>query len=278
MTPGNLLSRTKHWIRKSGIKVSKQLGQHFLIDERVLKQIINYAKLSEEEKILEIGAGMGTLTEALVQHVQHVYAIEKDLNLYNALMQAFGSNERITLIHGDAVKLNWPTTDRLVANLPYNISSPIIFKFLDSKMPVAVLMLQQEFAERLTAHPGTKDYGRLTIMVAYVAEVELLERIDPDKFYPSPAVSSAIVRITRYPEPAFPVADYPLFADLVKAVFNQRRKKLRNPLKTFLTQRQLSSKSISAILSQIPFLDYRAEEVPPADFAKMSNKIYEEIT
>lgn len=277
MNPGNLLTRTKNWLQTHEINVRKRLGQHFLIDEQVLDRLLTFAVLSDKDVVLEIGAGTGTLTHRLANRAKRVYAIEKDPRIYYALAEEFETENRVSLILGDAVKLRWPASDKLVANLPYNISSPVIFKFLESSMPLAVLTLQKEFAERLVAKEGNKKYGRLTVMVAYTAKVELLESLAPNQFFPPPAISSAIVRLTRHSEAPFPVVNYPFFAALVKAVFNQRRKKLHTSLKTFLVRRNIPSAVISKILSQVSYVDSRPEELAPNELAELANIIHEEI-
>lgn len=271
MTPGALLTRTKQWLKTHNIRVSKRLGQHFLVNERVLERIIETANLSLDDRILEIGTGNGTLTQALVDHVQQVYTIEKDMKLFRILSQELESNQRIQVIQGDAVKIEWPQSDKLIANLPYSISSPVLFKFFKSNIPMAVLMLQREFGERLIATPGTKQYGRLTVMATYYAAVELLELVTPESFYPSPEVSSALVRIHRRSQPIFAVKDVNLFGQITTVLFNQRRKKIRTPLKSFLGQHDFQQ-----LQDKIPWLNQRVEELEPDKIAEISNIIYEE--
>ena len=270
MTPGTLLTRTQQWLKTHNVRVSKRLGQHFLVNERVLERIIETADLSLDDRILEIGTGNGTLTQALADHVQQVYTIEKDMNLFRILSQELESNQRIQVIQGDAVKIEWPQSDKLIANLPYGISSPVLFRFFESNIPMAVLMLQREFGERLTATSGSKKYGRLTVMAAYYAAVELLELVTPESFYPPPEVSSALVRIHQYSQPTFPVKDVSLFGQITTVLFNQRRKKIRTPLKSFLGKHDFQQ-----IQAKIPWLDKRAEELDPEQIAEVSNIIYE---
>lgn len=271
MTPGTLLTRTQQWLKTHNVRVSKRLGQHFLINERVLERIIEVANLSLDDRILEIGTGNGTLTQALADHVRQVYTIEKDVKLFRILSQELESNQHIQVIQGDAVKVEWPQSDKLVANLPYSISSPVLFKFFESNIPIAVLMLQREFGERLTATPGTKQYGRLTVMTAYYATVELLELVTPESFYPPPEVSSALVRIHRRSQPSFVVKDVNLFGQITTVLFNQRRKKIRTPLKSFLGQHDFQQ-----LQEKIPWLEQRVEELEPDKIAEISNIIHEE--
>jgi 16S rRNA (adenine1518-N6/adenine1519-N6)-dimethyltransferase len=271
MTPGTLLTRTTQWLKRHELRVSKHLGQHFLVDKDVLNRTIEYGQVSANDQILEIGTGTGVLTQALANHAQLVYTIEKDSRLFQALSEELGTDARIQLIHGDATQIDWPQCDKLVANLPYTISSPVLFRFFNSEISLAVVMLQKEFGERLTAQPGSKQYGRLTVMTAYHANVELLEVITPESFYPPPAVSSALVRISRQTHPPFEVKDVDLFGQVVIALFNQRRKKIRTPLKAFVGNQQFQK-----IQAEIPWLNQRVEELAPEQIAQISNTLYEE--
>ncbi len=263
--------QTKQWLRRHEIRVSKRLGQHFLIDADVFEQLIKSAQLSADDRVLEIGTGTGELTKRLAEHVQHVYSIERDEGLYKILTQELGINEKISLIKGDAVKIDWPPSSKLVANLPFSISSPVLFRFFDSDIPVAVLMFQKEFADRLVAKPGTKQYGRLTVMAALTITVELLNYIEPESFYPTPAVSSALVRIHRRVKPAFTVQDAKFFAQLTGLLFNQRRKKIRTPLKAFLGKDEYQK-----IQDKLRWQDQRVEELTPQQIAWIANIISEE--
>jgi 16S rRNA (adenine1518-N6/adenine1519-N6)-dimethyltransferase len=269
MTPGTLLTRTTQWLKRHELRVSKQLGQHFLVDEEVLNRTIEYGQLSANDLVLEIGTGTGVLTKALANQVQLVYTIEKDRKLFQALSKELGTDTRIQLIRGDATQIDWPRCDKLVANLPYTISSSVLFRLFKSEIPLTVLMLQKEFGERLTAQSGSKQYGRLTVMTAYHATVELLEVVTPESFYPQPAVSSALVRITRQKHPPFEVKDMEFFGQVVIALFNQRRKKIRTPLKAFL-----GNQHFKKIQAEIPWLDQRVEELAPEQIAEISNIIY----
>ncbi|MFX1510077.1 MAG: 16S rRNA (adenine(1518)-N(6)/adenine(1519)-N(6))-dimethyltransferase RsmA [Promethearchaeota archaeon] len=271
MTPGTLLTRTKHWLKLNNIRLSKQLGQHFLVDDTVLMHIIEYSHLRKDEQVLEIGTGNGILTRELAEHVQLVNTIEKDIKFYQILADEFEANTRIQLILGDATNIEWPPCDKLIANLPYAISSPILFKLFTTNIPLAVVMLQKEFGDRLSAKPGLKQYGRLTVMAAYYSKIELLEVIPPDAFYPPPTVSSALVRITRNVEPAFEVKELALFQQVVTALFNQRRKKIRTPLKAFLGKTRFQQ-----IEHKIPWIDQRVEALTPIQIAEIANLLYEE--
>lgn len=276
MTRESLRARTQKWLQFHGVRVSKRLGQHFLVNERILERIIEYSQLSKEDVVLEIGTGNGALTQRLAEYAKRIYSIEKDPQLFRILKDELAPHPEITLLEGDAVKITWPDATKLVANLPYNISSPVLFRFFDGTIPMAVLMLQKEFAERLTAKPGSKQYGRLTVMSAYHGSVELLEYISPKCFYPAPAVSSALIRLHLHPQPVFQVQDIQLFTELTTALFGQRRKKIRTPLKAFLNSLSILPVTQNQILNSIPWLDQRVEDLTPQEIAKIANTIFEE--
>jgi 16S rRNA (adenine1518-N6/adenine1519-N6)-dimethyltransferase len=272
MTPVSLLTQTRLWLKKHHIRVSKRLGQHFLVDETILEHIIQYANLSNSDQVLEIGTGNGVLTRALANHAQRVFTIEHDSHLFEILTEELAPNPKITLIFGDAVKIAWPPCDRLVANLPYSISSPVLFRFYSSEIPTAVLMLQKEFADRLGAQPGSKQYGRLSVMTAYHASVETLEDVSPNSFFPPPKVASAIVHVQRRTHPPFSVVSPKLFSQLTTALFNQRRKKIRTPLQSFL-----GKPTFVQLQARLAWLDYRVEELSPGQIAELSNNIHEAL-
>jgi 16S rRNA (adenine1518-N6/adenine1519-N6)-dimethyltransferase len=203
----------------------KKLGQHFLVDRRVLSRIGDYAYLSEEDRVLEIGPGTGNLTRVLSERTGTVFAIEVDPALASSLEGRFMN---VVVIRGDALKVPLPDYNKIVSNLPYQISSKITFRLLERPFDLAVLMYQREFAERMVASPGTKDYGRLTLNVSLRAEAEILEFVPRGAFRPMPQVESAIVRL-RPRETRIPV-DEKVFDDLTRGLFSMRRKKVKRSL------------------------------------------------
>jgi 16S rRNA (adenine1518-N6/adenine1519-N6)-dimethyltransferase len=228
----------------------KKLGQHFLVDRRVLSRIGDYACLSEEDRVLEIGPGTGNLTEALSRRALTVFAIEVDPTLTSSLEGRF---QNVVVIRGDALKVPLPDYNKIVSNLPYQISSKITFRLLERPFDLAVLMYQREFAERMVASPGTKDYGRLTLNVSLRAEAEILEFVPRGAFRPMPQVESAIVRLRPH-ENRIPV-DYKVFDDLTRGLFSMRRKKVKRSL--------AAMRIFSGVLSGIDpdLLDKRPQEL-----------------
>lgn len=203
----------------------KKLGQHFLVDRRVLARIGDYASLSEKDRVLEIGPGTGNLTRILSERAGEVFAIEVDPDLAASLKERF---KNVTVTKGDALKVQLPDYNKVVSNLPYQISSKITFRLLERPFDLAVLMYQREFAERMVASPGTKEYGRLTLNVSLRAEAEILEFVPRGAFRPMPAVESAIVRLQPRGERI--EVDRRVFDDLTRRLFSMRRKKVKKSL------------------------------------------------
>lgn len=230
---------TARVLRAHGIRARRRLGQHFLISRTVLDRLLDAAALSGREGVLEIGAGIGTLTTALASAASRVTAVEFDSALLPALREAVAAFANVTVVAADAMALDLapiaaalPTPRRSVSNLPYNIASPLIMRLLEPRLGLdrLVVTVQREVAERLSAAPGGRDYGALSVAVQYRAAVSLVMRIPPSAFYPPPEVDSAIVRMEVRARPPVAVADERLFFRVVRAAFAQRRKTLRNTL------------------------------------------------
>lgn len=225
----------------------KKLGQHFLVDRRVLARIGDYASLSEKDRVLEIGPGTGNLTRVLAERAGRVFAIEVDPALATSLEGRF---KNVTVTRGDALKVPFPDYNKVVSNLPYQISSKITFKLLERPFNLAVLMYQKEFAERMVASPGTKEYGRLTLNVSLRAEAEILEFVPRGAFSPMPAVESAIVRLRPRVERIH--VDERAFDDLTRRLFSMRRKKVKKSLAALRIPSDVLSRIDPALLEKRP--------------------------
>ena len=231
----------------------KQLGQNFLVNPEVLKTIAEAGELTDTDTVIEIGAGLGCLTDVLVRRAKRVIAVEVDELLYKALEAQFSMDSRVQLLNSDILKLEldlllsdglwnesttcygtWsvPTTFKVIANLPYSITTPILWKLLSHHKEIhsCVLMMQKEVAERIVAGPGGKDYGALTIGVAYRADTALISTLSPENFYPAPKVDSALLKLTMRENPKVAVDDEELFFKIVRTAFRTRRKMLKNTL------------------------------------------------
>ena len=229
-----------HYIcKRFDIKMSKKLGQNFLIKRGIVDEIVHAAELTVGEPVLEVGPGIGTLTQGLAQSGADVTAIELDRRLLEVLDTTLASYDNVRIIHGDVLKLDVPTIMnhkpfKVVANLPYYITTPIIMSLLESKLPIErlVVMVQKEVALRMIAKPGTKDYGALSVAVQYYTEPDIVLDVPPKSFLPAPAVTSSVIRCVLRDKPPVDVIDEKLFFRIVKAGFAQRRKTFSNTMKT----------------------------------------------
>lgn len=272
-------------LKAHGLRPNKALGQNFLADLNTVKRIVRTAEVGPDDLILEIGPGLGSLTEGLLQTGARVIAIEKDAGLARALGELFGSHPNIEIVHGDALKadladlvhrhtaLHSPGSPspvvKVVANLPYYITSPLLMHILESNLAFAriVVMIQREVALRLVAQPGTKEYGALTVAVQYRSEVQLAGTVPPTVFVPAPSVSSEIVLLTPIHERIDAGSSF--FA-LVKAAFAQRRKTLRNALRGL----GLSADEIQRALAEADIQgERRGETLSVSEFARLSKAI-----
>lgn len=263
--------------------------QHFLVDNRILNRIINYANLKSTETVIEIGAGTGNLTELLIANSKKVYAIEKDKSLLKILedrCSSFPSN-RYEIICGDALLLDYPKFDKVVSNIPYSISTQISFKLLEYDFLFGILMYQLEFARRLLGRVGSKDYGRLTITFSYKTDIEFLEKVPKSAFYPVPNVDSALVKIIpkkyglKTPDEDKERPDEQFFFKFLTAIFTQRRKKLKNAM---INSAHIVGEEYKNSINDIfPLLDnkfgglmeLRPYEISPDKLYELSTTIYD---
>lgn len=229
-----------HYIcKRFDIKMSKKLGQNFLIKRGIVDEIVKAADLQEGEPVLEIGPGIGTLTQGLAQSGANVTAIELDTRLLEVLDTTLAQYSNVTIVHGDVLKLDVPSIMnnepfKVVANLPYYITTPIIMSLLESRLPIErlVVMVQKEVALRMVAKPGTKDYGALSVAVQYYTKPDIVLDVPPKSFLPAPAVTSSVIRCVLRDKPPVDVIDEKLYFRVVKAGFAQRRKTFANTMKT----------------------------------------------
>jgi 16S rRNA (adenine1518-N6/adenine1519-N6)-dimethyltransferase len=229
---------TRHILKTFGIHTSKKLGQNFLVDEAVVDDIVRAAAVSASDTVLEIGPGIGTLTQGLAETGAEVVTVELDRRLIDVMGKTLSGYSNVRIIHGDILKLNisreiTAKTFKVVANLPYYITTPIVMGLLEQRLPIEVLvtMVQKEVAERMVAPPGGKDYGALSVAVQYYTEPTIMFHVPPTAFIPAPKVESAVIRCLVRREPPVPVKDEKRFFRIVRAAFAQRRKTLANNLK-----------------------------------------------
>jgi 16S rRNA (adenine1518-N6/adenine1519-N6)-dimethyltransferase len=238
--------------------------------------MVTHAELKSQDTVLEIGSGFGFLTELLAEKADKVIAIEVDSKLAEILEKKFAGIKKIKTYCGDFLKLSLEEGyNKVISNPPYSIASKILFKLLDQKLELAILLFQADFAKRLGARVGTKEYGRLSVMCRVKAQVELMGAVSNSAFYPKPRVSSMMVRITPRKQKPFEVADWNLFEQTVRFMFTQRNKKVKNALETF-EKMGAYDRLVKPYLG-IPFLERRVFTLTPEEFGKLSDAVYEKV-
>jgi len=248
----------------------RRLGQNFLVDRAARDLIISSSNLHRSDVVLEVGPGRGFLTEALLSEAGKVIAVEKDSRLVTILRHKHGRNRRLRIIQGDILKIRLPRFNKVVCSPPYYISSRLILLLISKRFRCAVLTLQREFAERLAAKPGSRDYGRISVMVQHKSSIELTGVIPRDSFRPVPKVDSAVV-VIRKRKPEVAVKSERLLGDLVRFMFTQRRKRakkvLRQYFETPLRQKYLVNQT------DLSLPDVRVFQLSVRDFEQLSNEI-----
>ncbi|SHK60346.1 16S rRNA (adenine(1518)-N(6)/adenine(1519)-N(6))-dimethyltransferase RsmA [Paramaledivibacter caminithermalis] len=274
---------TKEIVNKYGFKFSKSLGQNFLIDENIIYKIIEGSQITKEDIIVEVGPGIGTLTQYLADKAEKVLAIEIDKSLIPILEETLKDYENVEVINSDVLDLDlkglienkFPDRKvKVVANLPYYVTTPIIMKFLEEEVPVKdiVVMVQKEVADRLKAKPKTKDYGSLSVAVQYYCEPEIITRVPKSVFIPNPNVESTVIRLKVLENPKVNVKDKKVFLNVVRASFAKRRKTLLNSLS--FSDFELSKDEIKKILKASNIdSNRRGESLTIQEFAILSNNI-----
>ena len=269
------VSATRHILKKFNLRASKRLGQNFLIDSGVVQKIVEAAEISEGEDILEIGPGIGTLTQGLLESGANVTAVELDKKLPTVLAETLAGYENFNLIQGDILKINlselMPKNFKVVANLPYYITTQILLALLEKKLPITkiVTMVQREVAERMTAKPNSKIYGALSVAVQFRADTKIAFDVSPEKFLPRPEITSSVVvcDIRNFP---VKVTDENFFIKVVRAGFGQRRKTILNSLIGGGFSREAVLKSLDN--SEINF-ERRAETLSIEEFIKLAENL-----
>ncbi|MFQ6012106.1 MAG: 16S rRNA (adenine(1518)-N(6)/adenine(1519)-N(6))-dimethyltransferase RsmA [Thermoplasmata archaeon] len=259
----------KEILRELGTRPSRRWGQHFLLHEEVAQGIVALADIHPGESVLEVGPGLGILTEPLLRQTEKVVAVEKDPHLAAFLRDRFPGLE---LVVGDVLRVPLPPFEKVVSNLPFEISSPFLERLLDATFQRAVLTLQREFAERLVGGPGTKAYSRLSVKVHYRAEARIRQTIPPSAFWPSPEVEAAVVQMDGRPPP-FPVERDPYFR-VVDALFLHRRKMALNALRLAGPALGLGEKALEEAMAGSPLATKRADEMRPEEMAALTRRLF----
>jgi len=245
--------------------MKKNLGQNFLIDKNIAELEVKQADIKDNDIVLEIGPGIGILTKFLAKKAKKVIAIEIDEKLINNLKRVLPGN--VDLIHENALNIDFetlPKFNKIVSNLPFQISSPITFKLLDYDFELAILIYQKEFAERLVASSGSKNYSRLSVGIYYKSKCEIIRIIPKTCFRPQPKVDSSMIKIIPRKSPPFDVINEKFFFSLTKNLFNYRRKKIRNILVNLYDLN----------LDNVPYLENRVEELTPMQIGELSDYLF----
>ncbi|HIQ74538.1 MAG TPA: 16S rRNA (adenine(1518)-N(6)/adenine(1519)-N(6))-dimethyltransferase RsmA [Candidatus Cottocaccamicrobium excrementipullorum] len=269
-------------IQKYQFVFQKKFGQNFLIDPHVLEKIISAAGITSQDCVLEIGPGIGTMTQCLAEHARWVVAVEIDQNLIPILKETLEGYSNVTVINQDILKTdihelvrqyNEGRAIKVAANLPYYITTPIIMGLFESQVPIEniTIMVQKEVADRMQAKPGSKDYGALSLAVQYYAEPYLVANVPPNCFMPRPKVGSAVIRLTKHQTPPVKVKDEKLLFRLIRASFNQRRKTLQNGLNNSPEIPYSKEQILAAIESQNLPATIRGEALTLEQFAGLAD-------
>lgn len=279
--------RTRAILEKYGFSFKKSLGQNFLIDTNILKKIVSFADLSESSGAIEIGPGIGALTEQLARSSKKVVAFEIDQRLLPILQDTLSPYDNVKVIHKDVLEadVRMVMEDEfqeindimVVANLPYYVTTPIIMKLLEDRLPIRgiVCMLQKEVADRISAKPGTKEYGSLSIAIQYYTEAETVMIVPKTVFVPQPNVDSAVIRLTKREKPAVVVKDEDFFFQVTKASFAQRRKTLLNNLTSQLPDGKEKKEEILKALSASGIEPVRrGETLSLEEFGRLADELY----
>ncbi len=278
--------KTIQIIQKYGFAFQKKFGQNFLIDMHVLDKIIGAAGVTREDMVLEIGPGIGTMTQYLAESAKQVVAVEIDTNLIPILSETLAGYDNVTVINQDILKVdikklaeeyNGGRPIKVVANLPYYITTPIIMGLFESSVPIdnITVMVQKEVADRMQVGPGSKDYGALSLAVQYYAEPYIVANVPPNCFIPRPNVGSAVIRLTRHKKPPVEVKNRDLMFKLIRASFNQRRKTLLNGLNNS-PEIPIGKEKIVAAIEQLGVpASVRGEALTLEQFARLSDLLEE---
>ena len=269
-------------LQKYDFVFQKRFGQNFLIDSHVLEKIMDASQITNEDFVLEIGPGIGTMTQYLAEAAREVAAVEIDHSLIPILKDTLKDWDNVTIINDDILKVdirklalekNDGKPVKVVANLPYYITTPIIMGLFENQVPISsiTVMVQKEVADRMQVGPGTKDYGALSLAVQYYARPEIVANVPPNCFMPRPKVGSAVIRLEKYENPPVQVEDEKLMFRIIRASFNQRRKTLVNSLKNS-NELSYSKEEIESVLEKIGIpLNIRGEALTLEQFADIAN-------
>lgn len=265
--------KVKLLLRSHGLSPKKRLGQNFMVDHYLLECMISYASTKRSDVVLEVGAGFGFLTRLLAQKAKKAIAVEKDARIMQILRDELADLENVQFIEGDILKTDVPHFDKVVSNPPFSISSPLLFWLLGKPFETAILTFQKEFAERLAASVGSRNYSRLTVSTYYYAEAELLDDVPKEAFYPMPEVDAVIVRLKPRMTSPFKVKDEEVFREVVRVLFTQRNRRVRKAILTLFRKQGMKSIEAAEKADSLPFKDRRVRDLSPEDFGALADEL-----
>jgi 16S rRNA (adenine1518-N6/adenine1519-N6)-dimethyltransferase len=266
------LEEIQYLLKIFQITPNKLLGQNFMVEPFFYPKLVNYAELVSSDIVLDAGAGFGFLTRFLVDKCYGVVAVEKDPQITLVLRQQTNSFDNITVVEGDVLKTILPHFNKAISAPPYYLSSKFVLFLLKHNIDCAVLIVQKEFADRLVAKVGSKDYSWLTVTVYQKAQVDLLDFVPKDLFYPQPEVDSVVLRIKPWQTPPFTIKDNIFFEQMVKWLFTERNKKLSNALEPFIKNTlKISTQGFQKIVKTLPYHEMRPRELTPENFGEISD-------
>lgn len=272
----NLREKTKSLLRKYQISPKRHLGQNFIVDPSAFHHMVDGASVNSDDKVLDIGAGLGFLTHFLAKKCKKVLAVESDPRLVKVLRERLRGLSNVKIIPGDVLQAKIPSFNKVVSAPPYYLSSSLIPWLFHKKIQCAVLILQEEFVNRLVAPIGDDNYGWLTVITAYHAEIEPLMEISQEVFFPQPKVDSLLIQLTLKKSPPFPLKDESIFTNFVQTLFTQRNRKVRNGILPYIKRHNIVPEEKAVNLADsLPFHNKRIRKLTPKEFGKLANALPE---
>jgi 16S rRNA (adenine1518-N6/adenine1519-N6)-dimethyltransferase len=266
------IEETHHLLKTFQITPNKLLGQNFMVEPTFYPKLVNYAELISSDVVLDAGAGFGFLSQFLADNCHSVVAVEKDPQIALVLRQQTSRFGNIAVVEGDVLKTNLPRFNKIVAAPPYYLSSKLVLFLLEHNVDCAVLIVQKEFADRLNAKIGSEDYSWLTVLIYQKAQVDVLDFVPKDMFYPPPEVDSVILRIKPWQTPPFTVKNNWFFEQMIKQLFTERNKKLSNALEPFIRNTlKINKQEFQKIIKTLPYHEMRPRELTPENFGAIAD-------
>lgn len=269
----SLLEKTKYLLKSHDIIPSHHLSQNFCVDLSLMNRMIEHAKVKKLDTVLEIGSGLGSLTHLLSERAHKVIAVEVDPRLTRLLVERFEEKNNVEVIEDDILDISLPRYDKIVSNPPYSISSKLLVRILEKPEKLVVMTFQREFAEKLTAIPGSKEYGWISVVVKLLSDVEILETVSKKSFFPQPTVESVVLRI-KTTKPKYKLSDQDFFQGLTKHLFKNRNKKVKNAVNDFIFSKTgIQKQHVKVFIEEIANNEKRPRNMGMEELIRLSNEL-----